>query len=306
MILIGSLSLLFIVLGAISIGLLSQAVERQFVAGAEWLAHAFADEVALYLRNEQRLGPRAEELNALVKEKVAEYLLYAQVVQGGKVLAEDRSPAASHLDLRVEGFPEVEREFFWAKRRLPHGGAYLDLMKSLPEAAGSPTYVRLGISLASPEATGREGALIIALTSLGGFLISTLLILWLSGRMFAPVPVGEGPKIPAGEVPPIEAPANLIQVGDLCIDDKGKEVRRGDQLIQLSPKEYELLKMLASVPGRVFSNEEILEGIWQGGSLASADDVRKYIRFLRQKLEEDPQHPELIVTIAGFGYKLQP
>ncbi len=307
MILVGSLSLLFIALGAISIGLLFRAVERQFIAGAEWLAHEIADEVALYLSPEQRLGPPVEELNALAKEKVAEYLLYAQVVQDGKVLAEDRSPAATHLELRVGEFSEVGREFVRAKRRLPHGGAYLDLMKRLPEGAGSPGYVRLGISLASPEATGREGALIIALASLGGLVANTLLILWLSGRIFAPVPVGEGPKIPAGQVSPLEgAPANLIQVGNLCIDDSGKEVRRGDQVLQLSPKEYELLKLLALEPGRVFSNEEILGEIWQGGSLASADDVRKYIRFLRQKLEEDPQNPKLIMTIAGFGYKLQP
>jgi DNA polymerase III epsilon subunit-like protein len=86
-------------------------------------------------------------LKALVKEKVADYLLYAQVVKDGKILAEDRSPAATHLKLQMIEFSEVEREFVRIKKRLPHGGTYLDLMERLPrEGVGDDpsSYVRLG------------------------------------------------------------------------------------------------------------------------------------------------------------------
>ncbi len=93
-------------------------------------------------------------------------------------------------------------------------------------------------------------------------------------------------------------------VGPLEIDDQRKTVTLGGRPIPLSPKEYELLKLLASEPGRVFSDREILERVWPEGSLASSTDVRRYIHLLRRKLERDPKRPELIVTVKGFGYKL--
>jgi DNA-binding response OmpR family regulator len=95
-----------------------------------------------------------------------------------------------------------------------------------------------------------------------------------------------------------------IQLGKLQIDDERKEVRLGDKLIELSPKEYELLKLLASKPGKVFSHREIIEAIWQDNPYASSEDVKKYIYLLRNKLEDDVENPKLILTVRGFGYKL--
>ena len=100
------------------------------------------------------------------------------------------------------------------------------------------------------------------------------------------------------------APGPVIDLGELQIDDERKEVRVRGEPVELSPKEYDLLKLLASRPGKVFSHREILAKIWVGSSFASSEDVKKYIYLLRNKIEADPEHPELIVTVRGFGYKL--
>jgi len=95
-----------------------------------------------------------------------------------------------------------------------------------------------------------------------------------------------------------------LMVGDLLIDDEKKEVKLREKIIELSPKEYDLLKLLASRPGKVFSHREIIEAIWPDSSFASSEDVKKYIYFLRNKIEEDPENPKIIITVRGFGYKL--
>jgi len=99
--------------------------------------------------------------------------------------------------------------------------------------------------------------------------------------------------------------SSALKVGDLLLDDTAKRVSLRGEPVELSPKEYELLKLLASEPGRVFSNEEILEKIWAGREFASQQDVKQYIYFLRRKLEEDPENPKIIITVRGFGYKLE-
>jgi DNA-binding response OmpR family regulator len=99
-------------------------------------------------------------------------------------------------------------------------------------------------------------------------------------------------------------PPERWRVGELEIDDTQKCVRLRGREVALSPKEYELLKLLASQPGRVFSDEEIIRHVWPEGGLASSTDVRRYIYLLRQKIEADPKNPTLVLTVPGFGYKL--
>jgi DNA-binding response OmpR family regulator len=100
------------------------------------------------------------------------------------------------------------------------------------------------------------------------------------------------------------APGPRIELGELLIDDERKEVRVRGEPVELSPKEYDLLRLLASRPGKVFSHQEILAKIWAGSSFASSEDVKKYIYLLRNKIEENPEEPKLILTVRGFGYKL--
>ncbi len=103
-----------------------------------------------------------------------------------------------------------------------------------------------------------------------------------------------------------KAPArpSVIRVGELEIDDGVKQVKLKGRTVSLSPKEYELLKLLASEPGRVFSHQEIIAEVWQNKPLITSSDVTKYIYLLREKLEEDPENPKYILTVRGFGYKL--
>jgi len=91
---------------------------------------------------------------------------------------------------------------------------------------------------------------------------------------------------------------------DIVIDNMRKEVRVQGRTIHLSRKEYKLLKLLSSEPGRVFSHEEIIGQLWPRGFYATSQDVQKYIYLLRKKIEEDPAHPRFILTVRGFGYQL--
>lgn len=95
------------------------------------------------------------------------------------------------------------------------------------------------------------------------------------------------------------------QVGALTIDDEAKEVRVNGEPVRLSPTEYRLMCVLASRPGKVFSNEDIIEAVWPDQSdVKTAEDVKQYIYLLRNKIEPHPEQPSLIQTVRGFGYKL--
>jgi len=90
----------------------------------------------------------------------------------------------------------------------------------------------------------------------------------------------------------------------LYIDDNAKVVTLDRKKIRLSRKEYALLRLLASDPGRVFSSQEIVDHLWAGKGAAGSNDAHQYIFLLRKKVEADPRQPEVIKTVAGFGYRL--
>lgn len=90
----------------------------------------------------------------------------------------------------------------------------------------------------------------------------------------------------------------------LHIDDRSKTVSLNERPVHLAPKEYELLKLLCGDPGRVFSDEQIIERLWPPDSMATSNDVKQYIHLLRHKVEKDPHAPTIILTVKGFGYKL--
>jgi len=74
----------------------------------------------------------------------------------------------------------------------------------------------------------------------------------------------------------------------------------------LSPLEFELLYVLAAEAGRVISQDELLGRVWGAGYEGESQIVYVHIRWLREKLEEDPHHPRRLVTVRGIGYKLVP
>ena len=98
---------------------------------------------------------------------------------------------------------------------------------------------------------------------------------------------------------------NLIKVQDLQIDLYQHRVRVKDQEIDLTSKEFALLNLMASNPGRVYSREQLLEQIWGYNSYGDARTVDVHIRHLREKIETDPSNPRYILTVWGTGYKFR-
>ena len=97
-----------------------------------------------------------------------------------------------------------------------------------------------------------------------------------------------------------------IVVGDLEIDPRAHTVTCAGRALDLSPREFDLLSLLATQPEKVFSTEEILAQVWGAEFVGQPQVVYVHIRWLRQKLESDPDHPQRILTVRGVGYKLVP
>jgi two-component system response regulator MtrA len=97
--------------------------------------------------------------------------------------------------------------------------------------------------------------------------------------------------------------ANEISVGDLVIDIAGHNVKRGDISIPLTVLEFKLLVTLAKRPWQVFTREKLLEDVWEYQHAADTRLVNVHVQRLRAKIEIDPEHPEIVVTVRGIGYK---
>jgi two-component system response regulator MtrA len=99
------------------------------------------------------------------------------------------------------------------------------------------------------------------------------------------------------------ASTNTIQVGDLIIDVAGHSVKRGATSISLTVLEFKLLLTLAKRPWQVFSREALLEEVWEYQNAADTRLVNVHVQRLRAKVEVDPEHPEIVMTVRGVGYK---
>ncbi len=97
-----------------------------------------------------------------------------------------------------------------------------------------------------------------------------------------------------------------ITLGPLHIDLVGRTVLLNEKEIELTQREFELLKTLAINPNRVFSRNQLLEQVWGWSFIGESRTVDVHIRYLREKLEKDPANPDMIRTVRGIGYKLVP
>ena len=102
------------------------------------------------------------------------------------------------------------------------------------------------------------------------------------------------------------APAGPLTAGDLVIDPASHTVTLGGQPVYLAPQEFALLHTLALDAGHVIPTEDLLARVWGAEYAGEPQVVYVYIRWLREKLEQDPSHPRRIVSIRGVGYKLEP
>ena len=97
-----------------------------------------------------------------------------------------------------------------------------------------------------------------------------------------------------------------LEIGDLAIDVAGHSVRRDGGQINLTPLEFDLLVALARKPWQVFSREILLEQVWGYRHAGDTRLVNVHVQRLRSKIERDPEHPEVVVTVRGVGYKAGP
>ena len=98
------------------------------------------------------------------------------------------------------------------------------------------------------------------------------------------------------------APERLV-VGDLDIDVAGHSVTRDGETLGLTPLEFDLLVALARKPWQVFTREVLLEQVWGYRHAGDTRLVNVHVQRLRSKIERDPEHPEIVVTVRGVGYK---
>jgi two-component system response regulator MtrA len=97
--------------------------------------------------------------------------------------------------------------------------------------------------------------------------------------------------------------AERLAIGDLTIDVAGHAVTRDDESIGLTPLEFDLLVALARKPWQVFTREVLLEQVWGYRHAADTRLVNVHVQRLRSKIEQDPERPEIVVTVRGVGYK---
>lgn len=100
-----------------------------------------------------------------------------------------------------------------------------------------------------------------------------------------------------------DTPPEILTVGDLVIDVAGHSVQRGDSPVSLTPLEFDLLLCLARKPWQVFTREVLLEQVWGYRHAADTRLVNVHVQRLRSKIEHDPEHPKIVVTVRGVGYK---
>ena len=96
----------------------------------------------------------------------------------------------------------------------------------------------------------------------------------------------------------------LLRVGDLSLNPDSKEALIRGASIHLTAKEYKILKLLMSQPGRIFSSEQIYEHVWEENAV-NTETIMVHIRNLRKKIETDPRNPEYIKVVWGIGYKIE-
>ncbi|MGM0688823.1 MAG: response regulator [Bacillota bacterium] len=102
-----------------------------------------------------------------------------------------------------------------------------------------------------------------------------------------------------------EESKKVIQIGKLQVDLLQHRVRLGEKEISLTSKEFALLSFLVTNAGNVYSREQLLEHVWGYDYYGDVRTVDVHIRHLREKIEQDPGNPELIITVWGTGYKFR-
>jgi two-component system OmpR family response regulator len=107
----------------------------------------------------------------------------------------------------------------------------------------------------------------------------------------------------------VEVPAEpaevFLRIGDVKIDVARHQAEKGTKILELTPKEFDLLTFLAKNRGFVFSRDQLLEKVWGYDFAGDTRTVDVHVRWVREKIEDNPNEPRLLVTVRGVGYKLE-
>ena len=109
-------------------------------------------------------------------------------------------------------------------------------------------------------------------------------------------------RMVSSSLPPAPGSGDLIEIGEIVIDLARHEVFRGGRALDLTQREYELIKFLAAAPGKVWTRQELMSEVWQYDYYGDLRAVDVAVRRLREKLEEDPANPAYVITKRGVGY----
>lgn len=102
----------------------------------------------------------------------------------------------------------------------------------------------------------------------------------------------------------VEDDADRIVIGGIELMDREKKVTLDGEEVNLTPREYDILKLLMGHPGKVYSPKEIYTEVWQDPSFGAENTVAVHVRHLREKLEYDPANPRYVIAVWGHGYKM--
>lgn len=97
----------------------------------------------------------------------------------------------------------------------------------------------------------------------------------------------------------------VFRAGGLSVDLTRRQVKRGEETLHLTPKEFDLLRVLVQHAGKVVTHRQLLQAVWGPAHVEDAAYLRVYVGQLRRKIEPDPDSPSLIETEAGVGYRLR-
>ena len=96
-----------------------------------------------------------------------------------------------------------------------------------------------------------------------------------------------------------------LRVANLSLDEAAREVKRGERIVELTATEYNLLHLFMTHPRQVLDRQTILNRVWGYDFMGETNIIEVYVRYLREKLEDDPSAPKLIQTVRGVGYVMK-
>ena len=95
-----------------------------------------------------------------------------------------------------------------------------------------------------------------------------------------------------------------VSIGDLTIDPRRYEVSVRGKVVNLTPKEFQIIALMADNPGKVFTREDLIDSIWGSAYRDGSISIPVYVRRIREKIEDDPSNPRYLQTVWRFGYRL--